>query len=126
MHRIAERIFTCGRWPAIQSRQPPLQGSADKIYQFLSRLVHCEGSISSSLYVRLAISEVRISSVFPPFLATEGAPRIVIRLDAGDSGVSPFFLLQAGDSNCIPSALQWRAHRRFPWPPLGKVFSLSD
>jgi hypothetical protein len=69
INRIAERIFSCGRWPAIQSRQLGSQKHpGGRLYQFLSPLVHCDRRISFSLYVRLVFSEVRISSVFPPFL----------------------------------------------------------
>ena len=69
IRRSAERIFLCGRSPAIQSRQPRYpEDPRHKKCQFLSPLAHCQGRISFSLYVRLVISDVRISSVFPPFL----------------------------------------------------------
>jgi hypothetical protein len=41
INRIAERIFSRGRWTAIQPRQSPDQKhSGDKIDQFLSVFVH--------------------------------------------------------------------------------------
>ena len=56
INRIPERVFPCGRWPAIQPRQSPHQKhSGHEIDQFLSAFVHREDKISSSLYVRLAI-----------------------------------------------------------------------
>jgi hypothetical protein len=54
INRIPERVFPCGRWPAIQPRQSPNQKhSGHEINQFLSAFVHREDKISSSFYLRL-------------------------------------------------------------------------
>ena len=61
INRIAERVFSCGRWPTIQPHQSPHQKhSGYEIDQFLSAFVHRGDKISSSLYLRLAISDLVI------------------------------------------------------------------
>jgi hypothetical protein len=70
INRIAERLFSCRQWRAVQSRQPPRQEHpGGRLYRILSPIARCEGRIFYSLYVRRVISKVRISSVFPLFLA---------------------------------------------------------
>jgi hypothetical protein len=50
INRIPERVFSRGRWPAIQARQSPNQEhSGHEIDQFLPAFVHQKDKISRSL-----------------------------------------------------------------------------
>ena len=75
INRIAERVFSCGRWPAIQSRQSSHQEHCgDKIDQFLSAFVHrklryhLRFTFAYRFSCRRSPAIDRICSAFPRYL----------------------------------------------------------